>query len=262
MTTRIASAGAPPYLQSHPVTDERLNHLEAVLKTQQWAPRERTPAELRAAARAGAGARAQRAAGRRRQSVSPRRRERSRQIRWRSICSGWSAWRPASSTPPASALTAARAGGIDAADRELGCLALRQRDAQKARDLLDGARGARAERRAARTSSSPRRWKRSATAPARWPSTSAPWRWRRSSRPPITASACWPAAPASEGDGFYHLATAARLGGDYATALNQYTAPRRCSPPATIASTSHASGSPRLSDYLRLPVPESEKRDQ
>ena len=42
-TTRIASAGAPPYLQSHPVTDERLNHLEAVLKTQQWAPRDRKP---------------------------------------------------------------------------------------------------------------------------------------------------------------------------------------------------------------------------
>ena len=41
--TRVASAGAPPYLQSHPVTDERLNHLEAVLKTQQWAPRDRRP---------------------------------------------------------------------------------------------------------------------------------------------------------------------------------------------------------------------------
>src|SRR5262249_54711108 len=44
-TTPVASLRAP-YLQSHPVTDERPNHLEAVLKTQQWAPRRRRPASF------------------------------------------------------------------------------------------------------------------------------------------------------------------------------------------------------------------------
>lgn len=33
---RSTSGQAPPYLQTHPLTEERLNHLEAVLRTSQW----------------------------------------------------------------------------------------------------------------------------------------------------------------------------------------------------------------------------------
>jgi predicted Zn-dependent protease len=40
-----ASPGsAPPYLQTHPMSDERLDRLEAVLKTNQWAKHQRPPA--------------------------------------------------------------------------------------------------------------------------------------------------------------------------------------------------------------------------
>ena len=221
---------APPYLQSHPVTDERLNHLEAVLKTQQWAPRDARPPSF---------------ALRRAQALARVRSEPPGDV--------VKAYRRALEEDPADpmaqylfgvvcletgqldvggpALAAARAGGVDAADRELGCLALRQRDAREGARSARRLRGARAERRrrarrARQGAGSARRSRR-----RRWRSTSAPSRWRRSSRARITASACWPAAPASEGDGFYHLATAARLGGDYATALNQYSrAAPRCRP--------------------------------
>jgi tetratricopeptide (TPR) repeat protein len=65
-----------------------------------------------------------------------------------------------------------------------------------------------------------------------------------------------------EGDGFYHLATAARLDGDYATALNQYTR----AAPLLPAGDSRAADSRQwivaLSDYLHVPRPEPENRDQ
>ena len=43
---RLAPASAAPYLQSHPLTDTRLNNLEAVLRTHQWDRHARVPTTL------------------------------------------------------------------------------------------------------------------------------------------------------------------------------------------------------------------------
>ena len=71
------------------MTDERLNHLEAVLKTQQWAPRERRPPSF-ALLRVQALARVRSeppgdVMKAYRRAVD----ERSRPTRWRSTCSAW-----------------------------------------------------------------------------------------------------------------------------------------------------------------------------
>ncbi|MCW5954875.1 MAG: M48 family metalloprotease, partial [Propionibacteriaceae bacterium] len=43
---RLTPSSAPPYLQTHPWSDERLDRLEAVLKTHQWTARQRPPSTL------------------------------------------------------------------------------------------------------------------------------------------------------------------------------------------------------------------------
>ncbi len=43
---RLTPTAAPPYLLSHPLTDTRLNNLEAVLRTHQWDRHTRAPAPL------------------------------------------------------------------------------------------------------------------------------------------------------------------------------------------------------------------------
>ncbi len=45
--TRVTPSFFPPYLRSHPLTEERLNHLEAVLKTKQWENHQRGRATMR-----------------------------------------------------------------------------------------------------------------------------------------------------------------------------------------------------------------------
>ncbi len=45
--TRVTPTFFPPYLRSHPLTEERLNHLEAVLKARQWEDHERGKPTLR-----------------------------------------------------------------------------------------------------------------------------------------------------------------------------------------------------------------------
>ena len=43
---RLSPSAAPPYLQTHPMSDERLDRLEAVLKTHQWTARQRPPSTM------------------------------------------------------------------------------------------------------------------------------------------------------------------------------------------------------------------------
>ncbi len=45
--SRITPSFFPPYLRTHPMTDERLNHLEAVLKAKQWEGHKRSAPTLR-----------------------------------------------------------------------------------------------------------------------------------------------------------------------------------------------------------------------
>jgi predicted Zn-dependent protease len=259
-TTRIAAAGAPPYLQSHPVTDERLNHLEAVLKTQQWAPRERKPpsfALLRVQALA--------------------------RVRSEPPGDVVKAYRRAAENDPgnpmgqyllgvvcletgeldaaSSALTAARAGGIADADRELGFLALRQRDAQKARDLLTA--------HVAREPNDARahvELARALEALGDRAGAMAEYERALALAPQLETAhhglGVLAGRSGREGDGFYHLATAARLDGDYATALNQYTRAAPLLPAGDNRVDESRQWIVALSDYLHLPVPEEEKRDQ
>ncbi|MFN8640657.1 MAG: M48 family metalloprotease [Candidatus Binatia bacterium] len=132
---RAAPASAPPYLQTHPMSDERLNRLEAVLKTPQWAPRQRPPASL-ALRRVQALVRARSEpptdvllAYRRARDAHPD--DAAAQYLYGVVCLETGQLDEAQT-----ALNAALAAGIDGADRDLGRLALRQRDLAQARALL------------------------------------------------------------------------------------------------------------------------------
>ena len=252
---RLAPGGVPPYLQSHPVTDERLNHLEAVLKTQQWSPRDRQPPSF-ALLRAQALARVRSElpadvlkAYRRMVDDDPS--NPTAQYLY-----GVVSLEIGQLEPAAHALAAARAGGVEGADRELGRLALRQRDAQKARDLLGQSLARDPDDPAARV-------ELAKALEALGDTTAAMQEYQRAvALAPQLAAAhhglgLLAGRAGNEGDGFYHLATAARLQGDYGTALNQY---RRAEPLLP-------GGDPRteethqwvavLSDYLHVPVPSS-----
>jgi predicted Zn-dependent protease len=259
-TTRVASLGAPPYLQSHPVTDERLNHLEAVLKTQQWAPRERRPASF-ALQRAQALARVRTdppadvvKAYRRVVDQDPGNTMAQYLLGVVSLETG-------QLDVAAEALGVARAGGIEAADRELGMLALRQRDARKARELLEryltvlpNDAGAHVE------------LARTLEALGDGPAAIQEYQRALVLAPQLETAhhglGLLEGRAGKEGDGFYHLATAARLDGDYSTALNQYSRAAPLLPASDARAEEARQWMASLSDYLRVPVPESPKRDQ
>jgi predicted Zn-dependent protease len=251
---RVAPESAPPYLQSHPLTDERLSHLEAVLKTQQWSKRDRAPASF---------------ALRRVQALVRVRTERVNDVvtAYRQVLDanpndpsaqylyGFVCLETGQLDAAGEALAAARAGGVDVADRELGRLALRQREPEKARTLLtaflarqpDDA-GAHVELATAlevlgdRTQARAEYQRALALAPQL-----------------DTAHHGYGilAGRAGEpGDGFYHLATAARIDGDYATALSQYARAQPQLPSGDPRADETRQWIAVLSDYLRVPTPE------
>lgn len=251
--TRLATASVPPYLLSHPVTDERLNRLEAVLKTQQWAPRERKPASF---------------ALRRVQALARVRTEPANDV-----LKAYQRLADAEPSDPmalyllgvvsletgqldaaATALAAARAGGIEETDRELGRLALRQRDPKRARELLGahltrapGDAGARVE------------LAKALEALGETPQAIAEYQRALALAPQLESAhhglGMLAGRGGNAGEGFYHLATAARLGGDYATALNQYSR----AADQLRAGDSRADETRQwivaLSEYLRVSVP-------
>jgi len=253
-TTRVASVGAPPYLQSHPVTDERLNHLEAVLKTQQWAPRDRHPPGF-ALQRAQALARVRTDPPADVVKAYRRVVDQDPGDAMAQYLLGVVSLETGQLDAAAEALGVARAGGIEAADRELGMLALRQRDAHKARELLEryltvlpNDAGAHVE--LARTEE----------ALGDTPAAVHEYQRALALAPQLEAAhhglGLLLGRAGKEGDGFYHLATAARLDGDYSTALNQYS---RAAPllPATDARADESrQWMAALSDYLHVRVPE------
>jgi predicted Zn-dependent protease len=254
--TRIASLGVPPYLQTHPVSDERLNHLEAVLKTQQWAPRDRQPPSF-ALLRVQALARARSEppgdvmkAYRRAAAEQPDNPMGQYLLGVVSLETG-------ELDVAASALAAARAGGIATADRELGFLALRQRNAEKARQLLTAhvalePNDARAYVELAKA----------LEALGDGPAASAAYQRALALAPQLETAhhglGLLAGRAGKQGDGFYHLATAARLDGDYATALNQYSRAAPLLPAGDARANESRQWMAALSDYLRVPMPETE----
>ena len=226
-----------------------------MLKTQQWATRQRPPASIDAAARAGAGARAQRAAGRRAHRVPPVARRESRQsdravpVRRRRLETGQldeaahgaergarpatstasiassAAWRCASATCPKARalLTAYLARQPDDAGAQV--------DLAKACEAL----GDRTVREAA--------YQRAlAIAP-----------WLEAAHHGYGQLA---GRAGNAGDGFYHLATAARLDGDYTTALNQYARAAPQLPAGDARARGGAAVGGGAERYLKVPTPE------
>ncbi len=133
--TRLTPSFYPPYLRSHPLTDERLNHLEAVLGAKQWENHERR----------GTSRRLQRlqALARARYQQPQQVLEDYRRVRednpgnpQADYLYGVVALETRRFAEARAALEKARAGGVVDADRELGRVALRERRPEDAEALL------------------------------------------------------------------------------------------------------------------------------
>jgi predicted Zn-dependent protease len=246
---------APPYLLSHPLTDERLNHLEAVLRTQQWAPRERPVAAL----------------GLRRAQVFAR-------VRTQRPADVLQFYRKALDEAPGdakarflfglacletgqleaakTALGEARDAGVVEAERELGRLALRQRQPEAARDLLRRAAerdpkdaGAYAELAGALEALGDTK---GAMAAYRHAVEAAPG--LESARYGLGVLA---GRAGDQAEGYYQVATAARLGGDYEKAVVQYSKAAELLPAGDPRVEEAGSWVKELSEFAHISPPKA-----
>jgi len=253
---RLSPALAPPYLQTHPMSDERLNHLEAVLKTPQWKTHQRQPITL-ALERVQALVRVRMeppadvlAAYRRPVDQHPA--NATGQYLY-----GLVAFELGQLDVAAVALQAAHDGGLGAATRELGRLALRQRDAPRARALLteylastpDDA-GAYVELAKADEALGDREAALEAYQRAL---TLAPWLETAQRGYGLLVGRA-----GNAGEGFYHLASAARLGGDYTTALSQYARAVPLLPAGDARADEARAWVVSLSQFLKIEAPSLE----
>lgn len=217
---RLAPTAAPAYLQTHPLSDERLTRLEAVLKTAHRPARQRPPVSF-ALRRVQALVRAETepphdvlAAYRRARDARPE--DATAQYLYGVVC-----LQTGQLDEAGTALAAARAAGLVEADRELGRLALRRRDPAQARERLQ-AHLARAPDDAGAHLDLGKAHEGLGDATAAMASYQ-----RAVQLAPGLANAqhgygMLAGRAGREGEGLYHLASAARLSGDYPTALNQY----------------------------------------
>lgn len=217
---RTVPTFVPPYLQSHPLTDERLNHLEAVLRTQQWTEHERSPRSF-ALQRAQVVARVR--------SEEPldvledyrNRIEKSRNGGQAMYLFGFACLEANRLDLAEKPLRSASQSGIAVADRDLGRLALRRRDPVKAQELLSAY--------AIQVPEDPVAQMELAKAVELSGDTdTAMGIYRRTLvlAPGLAAAhrelGLLSGRGGNQADGFYHLAAAAHLNGDYETALTQY----------------------------------------
>jgi predicted Zn-dependent protease len=250
---RNATAAVPPYLQTHPLTDERLTNLEAALKTHQWSKGPHLPASFGL----------QRA-----QAVL-----RVRQEPPADVLTTYRRLRDARPGDPLAeyllgivsletgqleeaerALRTAHEMGRDEAQRELGALALRRRDAAEAREVLGAylerhpgdasatldlakAHEALGDREAALTA-----YERAVTL--------APGHEMAHRNYGLLAGRDGRTAP-----GFYHLATAARLAGSYESALQQYSRAAALLPAGDERRADAEQWIEALSAFLGVPSP-------
>jgi predicted Zn-dependent protease len=251
--TRLASAAAPPYLQSHPVTDERINHLEAVLKTQQWAKHDRRPPSF-ALQRVQALARVRTEPPNDVLKTYRQLADQNPDAPMAQYLFGVVSLETGQLDAAGEALRAARAGGIEDADRELGRLALRQRDPQRARELLEGYLA-----RNPGDASAHVELAKALEALGDGNGAMAQYQRALDAAPQLESAhhglGMLAGRAGKQGEGFYHLATAARLGGDYGTALNQYS---RAAGQLTIGDAradETRQWITALSEYLRVDTP-------
>jgi predicted Zn-dependent protease len=210
----------PPYLLSHPLTDERLNHLEAVFRTQQWAPRKRRPQTF---------------ALQRVQVLIRARSQPPQEVleSYRRLVDddpddplarylfGVACLETGQLESAKSALTDARKGGIEAADRELGRIALRQRQPELARELLRESLRPEPNDAAAVVELA-----RAMEALGEMQEARSTYGVALKLAPSFGAAqrgyGLLSGRAGDQAEGFYHLATESRLRGDYVQALNQY----------------------------------------
>ena len=253
---RNGPTAAPPYLQTHPMTDERLNRLEAVMKTNQWAPRQRPPASF-ALRRAQALVRvraekADDALAYYRQQLDQQPDDATAQYLYGLVCLEAGQLEAAGA-----ALSAAQAGGLAAAPRELGRLALRQRRFDDARRLLAGFVESQPDDAGARV-------ELGKVLEAQGDRAAAMAEYHRALElaPQLEAAqygyGILAGRAGQPADGFYHLATAARLKGDYATALSQYARAAAMLPADDPRGDDARQWSAALSEFLQVPVPQAE----
>lgn len=218
--TRTQPDLVPPYLLSHPLTDERLNHLEAVLRTQQWAPRERPAAALDL---------------RRAQVFARVRSERPADVLafYRKVLDdapddpqarylfGLACLETGQLETAKTTLNEAKASGVVDAERELGRLALRQRQAETARDLLR-----RAVERNPKDAGAHAELARALESLGDTKGAMAAYRRALDAAPGLASAhhglGVLVGRAGDQGEGYYEVATAARLGGDYEKAVLSY----------------------------------------
>lgn len=250
---RLSPAAAPPYLQTHPMSDERLDRLEAVLKTTQWAARPRPPSTL-ALQRVQALARAASeppadvlTAYRRLRDADPA--NPNAQYLY-----GVVALETGQLDDARAALAAAEAGRVDGVDRELGRLALLQRQLPDARARLSAYVARKPDDAGAQVDLA-----RVCEALGDGACAEAAYRRALDRAPWLEAAQRGYGQLAGRagraGDGFYHLATAARLAGDYPTALNQYARAAAQLPGGDADREESRRWVEALSAFLKVPTP-------
>lgn len=250
---RLSTTEVPPYLLSHPLTDERLNNLEAVLRTQQWAATARRPASL---------------ALRRLQVVARARTEAPGDV--------VAAYRQALEAQPhdpmaryllgvacfetgqletaQQLLEAARDQGITSAERELGRIALRLRQPERAKILLSRVLG-----REPQDPEALAELARAYEALGEPEAATSAYRRALALAPNMQAAhhglALLLGRAGNEAEGFYHLATSLYLGGSYERALSQYARAAELLPPGDMRLASVRERIEELSGFLRVAGP-------
>ena len=218
--SRLQPTIVPPYLQTHPLSEERLNQIEAVLRTQQWSKHARTVASfnllrVQALSRARGGPAADVMEQYRRAL------EQDPEDGLRNYLFGLVALETGSLNDAAAALGKARAAGIEPAERELGRLALRQRNLPEAIGRLR-----------AHLASAPddagalQDLATALEAAGELEEARASYRRSLELEPQLAAAhrgyGVLAGRAGEQGDGYFHLATAARLNGDYERSLEQF----------------------------------------
>ena len=250
---RAAPTAVPPYLLSHPLTDERLNHLEAVLRTQQWAAHERSRPSfalrrVQALTRARSEPPAEVVAAYR-QMLEAQPDDATLRYLFGLVSAETGQFESAQA-----ALEAARAQGVTAADRELGRLALRSRQVEKARDLLQRAVEANPQDAEAHAALA-----RTYEALGNTEAALAAYRRAVELAPGADAAQYGLGVLAGrsgrEAEGFYHLAIASRLRGQYELALNQFVRAEALLPAGDVRLATVREQIDELSDFLEVENP-------
>ncbi len=251
---RLQPNVVPPYLLSHPVTDERLNHLEAVLGTQQWVAHPHAPASF-ALQRVQALTRAQTQQPTDALMMYHQMVEANPKDAMARYLYGVTALEVGQLDAAEASLQLARAGGVTGADRELGRIALRLRQPEVALPLLKQAVEVDPDDAGAFLELA-----KALEALGRADEALIAYRRAVALAPDLDAAqyglGLLAGRGGNEADGFFHLATALRLRGEYQTALNQYVRARESLPANDPRAEESRQTIKELSEYLKVSVPE------